>query len=718
MKDRAPLVFEIGCEEIPAGLLAKAAAELKAILEKHLEANRLLVTPVLTYAAPRRLAAISHAVLLVQTDEKKEVLGPPKSVAFDNVGQPTRAAESFSEKQGVPISSLYTTMTPRGEYLAARLIIRGKTARELLSEILPRAICEISFPRSMYWTGKKNARFIRPIRWLVAVLDGKVIPFEFEGVASGDVSHGHRFLARSKSIKITTPKDYLSRLHANFVIADAAERRKKIEREIRSVAAKGKWRVHEDVGLLETVTYLNEYPTVVRGDFDARYLELPWEIIITVMRDHQKYFAVENRQNEIEPHFLAVINLDKDRAGLVRRGHEKVLRARLADAEFFWQSDQKRRLADYAEMLSHITFESRLGSYRDKTERMREIARKIARNWFDSGIHGADIGAADRAAQLAKCDLATEMVREFTELQGIMGGLYSRAQGEDEEVAWAVYDHYKPVGTEDSVPRNLTGCAVSIADKLDSLVACFAVGVVPTGSSDPFGLRRAASGIIQILLEKNLSMSLSAAISSAAQTLGSHSPKIKVPVEIESKVLEFIGERAKYLFREKCGFAYDEVNAAMAANADDLVDVRNRILALRAIRHTENFEPLAIAFRRIRKILEKAGPDGGHTPAVDDALLRADAERLLHREARALAERAGKHKRAGQYKEALEAISELRPAVDRFFDDVLVMDQDAAVRKNRLALLAGLLKEFSTIADFSEMAAEEKRDESSKSLVR
>lgn len=714
MKDRASLVFEIGCEEIPAGLLAKAATDLKAILEKHLEASRLLIAPVLTYAAPRRLAAISNAVLLAQMDVKKEVLGPPKSVAFDNVGQPTRAAESFSEKQGVPISSLYTTMTPRGECLAARLIIRGKTARELLSEILPRAIREITFPRFMYWTGKKGARFIRPIRWLVAVLDGKVIPFEFESVPSGDISHGHRFLARTKNVKIAAPNDYVSRLRSNFVLADAAERRKKIEREIRNIAAKGKWRVHEDAGLLDTVTYLNEYPTVIRGDFDARYLDLPWEIIVTVMRDHQKYFAVENRQKEIEPHFLAVINLNKDRAGLVRRGHEKVLRARLADAEFFWQSDQKRRLADYTEMLAHITFESRLGSYRDKTERMREIARKIARNWFDSGIHGADIGATDRAAQLAKCDLATEMVREFTELQGVMGGLYARAQGEDEEVAWAVYDHYKPVGTEDSVPRNLTGCAVSIADKLDSLVACFAAGVVPTGSSDAFGLRRAASGIIQILLEKNLPMSLSAAISSAAQTLRAHPPELKVAVEIESKVLEFIGERAKYLFREKYGFAYDEVNAAMAASADDLVDVRRRILALRAIRHTENFESLAIAFRRIRKIIEKAGPDGGHSASVDDTLLRADAERVLHREARALAERAGKHKRVGQYKEALEAISELRPTVDRFFDDVLVMDQDAAVRRNRLALLAVLLKEFSTIADFSEIATEEKRDEFSK----
>ncbi|MFZ0923264.1 MAG: glycine--tRNA ligase subunit beta [Candidatus Acidiferrales bacterium] len=707
MKDRAPFLFEIGCEEIPAGLLPKAAAELKQILEKNLEVSKLLAAPISVHGAPRRLVAMSSAILLRQADEKKEVLGPPKAVAFDNVGQPTRAAESFSEKQGVPISNLYTTMTPRGEYLAARLIVRGRTASEILAEGLPRAMRELSFPRAMYWTGKKGARFIRPVRWIVALFDGKVIPFEFEGVASGNATEGHRFLGHSR-IKVSGPKDYISKLRRNFVLVDAAERRKKIEREIRGIAAKGKWRVHEDAALLELVTYLNEYPTVIRGDFDARYLELPSEVIVTVMRDHQKYFAVENRGGEIEPHFLAVINLDKDRAGLVRRGHEKVLRARLADAQFFWQSDQQRRLADYAEKLAHITFESRLGSYRDKTERMRDVARKIARNWFDSGVHGADVGAADRAAQLAKCDLATEMVREFTELQGIMGGLYARAQGEDEEVAWGVYDHYKPAGMEDAIPRNLTGCAVSIGDKFDSLVACFAVGIIPSGSSDPFALRRAAAGIVHILLERNLPMSLSASISAAAQGLVSHPPKIEVAAEVEKRVLDFVAERAKYLLREKYGFAYDEVNAAMAAGADDLVDVRSRIVALKAIRHSRNFEPLAIAFRRIRKILEKAGSDGGRTGSVKSELLRVEAEQVLHREAQELAQRAGKHKRAGEYKEALEAISELRPTVDRFFDDVLVMDKDEAVRRNRLALLAGLLKEFSTIADFAEMAAEEK----------
>ena len=707
MKTRGEFLFEVGCEEIPAGLLPRAATNLQQLLEKHFSAAGILIGPLRAYAAPRRITIASDAVLLQQADEVKEILGPPKSVAFDNVGQPTRAAESFSEKQGIPIAQLYVTTTPRGEYLAAKQVIRGRASHEILSEVLPRALNELPFPRAMYWTGTKGAKFIRPVRWIVAILDGKVISLSYAGVASGRTTEGHRFLGKPR-IQVAGPKDYVQRLRRNFVLADPAERRKKIEREIHALASKNRWKVHPDAQLSELVTYLNEYPSVIAGDFDPAYRELPSEILITVMRDHQKYFAVESRSGELEPHFLAVINLDRDRAGLVRAGHERVLRARLADAKFFWESDQKRRLADYSSKLAHITFESRLGSYLDKTHRIRDLSRWVAGHWFDSGIHGADVPATDRAAELAKCDLATEMVREFTELQGIVGGLYARAQGEDEEVAWAIYDHYKPAGAEDLIPRNLSGCAVSIADKLDSLVACFAVGITPSGSSDPFGLRRAAAGIVQILLELKLPMSISAAISAASKGLAAHKPKISVAPEAEKKVLDFILDRAKYLLREKQLFAYDEVNAAMAAGADDLVDVRNRIIALKAIRNSENFAPLAIAFKRIRKILEKAGPAGQKLDGAKEALFQEDAERQLYREAQVLGERAATFKRAGKYKEALEAISDLRPAVDRFFEDVLVMAEDPALRKNRLALLGGLLKEFSTIADFAEMVAEEK----------
>jgi glycyl-tRNA synthetase beta chain len=707
MKGSGEFLFEVGCEEIPARLIPKACGELKQILEKYFSAAGLIVDPLEAFGAPRRLTVISKAVLLRQADQEKEYLGPPKSVAFDNVGAPTRAAVSFAEKQGIPLARLQVVQTPRGEYLAAKQIIRGREAREILAEILPQALRELSFPRSMYWTGKAGARFVRPVRWVVALIGGKVVPVEFGGVRANNTSRGHRFLSRAP-IRLRGPQDYFAKLRRNFVLADPVARRRKITQEIRALTAKKKWRVHADESLSELVTHLNEYPTVIAGDFAPEFLELPSEILITVMRDHQKYFAVENADGELQPHFLAVINLDRDRAGLVRAGHERVLRARLADARFFWEMDQKIRLGDYLGKLAHITYESRLGSYRDKAERIQQLARWVAGSWFDAGVHGADVGAATRAAELAKCDLATEMVREFTELQGIVGGLYARAQGEEEDVAAAIYDHYKPAGADDAIPRNKTGCAVSIADKLDSLVACFAVGIVPTGSSDPFGLRRAASGIVQIILELEIAFSLSAAISAAAKGLAEHKPKIVVSGEEEGRVLEFILDRAKYWLREKQGFAYDEVNAAMAAGADDLVDVRKRLMALRAIRHTRNFEPLAIAFKRIHNILEKAGKDGGAAKAASPELFKEAAERNLYHAAETARAQVAEHKRAGRYREALEAIAELRPTVDKFFDEVLVMAEDEATRRNRLGLLAMLRKEFSTIADFSLMVPETK----------
>jgi len=427
------------------------------------------------------------------------------------------------------------------------------------------------------------------------------------------------------------------------------------------------------------------------------------------MRDHQKYFAVEKRNGELVPHFLAVINLDKDPKGLIRAGHERVLRARFADAQFFWQSDQKCRLADYLPKLERVTYESRLGSYRDKVERVRAIARWFAEQWFNSGILQAHVSEADRAAELAKCDLATEMVREFTELQGIVGGLYARAQGEPDEVADAIYDHYRPVGLDDPIPRNLTGCAVALADKLDSVVGCFAVGVVPTGSSDPYALRRAALGIVKIILEKKLPVSLSLAVGAATKILLTHKPKRGVTPEQENQILEFILDRARFVFREREGFAYDEVNAVFRSGADDLVDAQKRLVALKAIRKSKNFEPLSVSFKRIRKILEKANIPATNGYHVQPDLFENDAERELHAAARATASKVQVDKRAGKYQDALEAIAGLRKSVDRFFEDVMVMAENEAVRKNRLALLADLLREFTTIADFSEIGTEDRR---------
>jgi glycyl-tRNA synthetase beta chain len=708
-------LFEIGCEEIPAGMIHRACQELKVILEKYFVGSGLLnekLAPahVEAFGAPRRLVAIARGVRLRQEDATRDITGPPKSVAYDHVGAPTRAAISFAEKQGIAVSKLAIVVTSRGEYVAATQTIKGRTAREILRGVLPQAIQEIHWPRSMYWTGANGPRFIRPIRWIVALLDGQLIHFSFADVSAGNRTDGHRFLGK-RNLAVTSSEDYEAKLEKNSVLCRPDVRRKKIETEIRSLAARAGLRAHEDAGLLELVTYLNEYPTAVLGDFDPAFLELPQEILITVMRDHQKYFALEKRNGELAPHFLAVINLPRDPKGIVRAGHERVLRARFADAQFFWEADQKCKLEDYLPKLAAVTYESRLGNYHDKVERMRVLARWLANQWFSGGVAEASVAGADRAAELAKCDLVTEMVREFTELQGIVGGLYARAQGEPEGVAWAVYDHYKPLGLDDPVPRNLMGCAVALADKLDSLVACFSVGAAPTGSSDPFALRRAALGVVKIILERNLPLSLSAAISTAARSLKDVPPNMQISDAVQEQVLDFVLERARHILRERRGFAYDEINAAFAAGRDDVVDAAERVAALKAIRNTKNFAPLAASFKRIRNILEKSAlaEDKGQS-AVNPDVLKETAEQQLYRAAKEIGEEASRRKKARNYCEALEKISELRPAVDLFFDKVLVMVEDTEVRRNRLALLAGLLKEFSTIADFSELGAEETKE--------
>jgi glycyl-tRNA synthetase beta chain len=709
MKATTDFVFEIGCEEIPAGMLPGAARELKGILEKYLTTHNLIENvSVETFAAPRRLAATCASVRLKQPDETKEVMGPPKSVSFDNVGRPTRAAESFAQKVGLPVAKLALVSTPKGEYLAATQVIPGRWAKDILEEILPRAVKEIPWPRSMYWTGATGLHFIRPIRWVVALLGGKPLRLTLGDAVAGKFSAGHRFLGKAK-IPVSGAKDYAQKLRANFVLVRADERRKKIETELRHLAAGKGLRVHEDAHLMDLVTYLNEFPTAILGEFDVSYLDLPEEILITVMRDHQKYFALERKNGSLAPHFLAVINLGKDRAGLIRAGHERVLRARFADARFFWESDQKCRLADYLPKLAAVTYQAKLGSYGDKVERVRTLARWIAEQWFASGILQASVASADRAAELAKCDLVTDMVREFTELQGIVGGLYAKAQGEPEDVAWAVYDHYRPASLDDSIPRNFSGQAVSLADKLDSLVGCFSVGLIPSGSSDPFALRRAAMGIVRILIETKLPLSLSLAIARSIRTLSSFSQKITVGPHAEKQVMDFILERARFVLKERGGVAHDEINAAFAAGADDLVNAVQRMEAIKAIRKTKNFEPLAVSFKRIRKILEKAGPETGwKLSAVRADFFEEEAERELHSQAASVARLAEQHKREGRYKEALQDIAGLRPAVDRFFDDVMVMAEEEHIRKNRLTLLSDLLAQFSTIADFSEIVAGEK----------
>ena len=703
---RVEMLFEVGCEEIPAGMLPRAEAEIKAGLEKQLTAENLMEgVSVESFSTPRRLTLWGQGLPLRQTDVVNEVTGPPKSVAYDAVGAPTRAAVSFAEKQGIALHEIYFLQTAKGEYLAAKNIKRGRATEHILADILPRILHDLYWPKTMTWTGLSGARFIRPIRWIVALLDGKPLKFSYGGIAAAEVTRGHRFIG-SSNIRVRSFTDYEKQLRANGVVLRPAERLNKIQRELDAHTKKGSYRVHADAELLKLVTYLNEFPSVIQGEFDPAFLNLPDEILVTVMRGHQKYFAVEKRNGELASQFLAIINLAKDAKGLVRAGHERVLKARFADAQFFWESDQRCRLADYLPKLERVTYESRLGSYRDKVERTRSLSRWLTEQWFNLGMVQAHVAEADRAAELSKCDLATEMVREFPELQGIVGGLYSKAQGEPDEVSDAVYDHYRPVGLDDPVPRNLIGCAVALSDKFDSIVGCFAVGVLPTGSSDPFALRRAALGIVKIILEKKLAVSLSLTIAAAAKALHSNPPKRAVTAEQEKQILDFLIDRARFVFREKEGFSYDEVNAVFRAGSDDLVDARRRLDALRVIRKSKNFEPLTVSFKRIRKILEKAALPNGETQRVSSELFDNDAERVLHTAMLTAAPRVKEQKRLGQFKEALEIIAGLRPDVDKFFEQVMVMAEDENIRRNRLALLSELLREFTTIADFSEIGGE------------
>jgi glycyl-tRNA synthetase beta chain len=703
---KAEFLLEIGTEEIPAWMIPGARASLRELLEKELAARGLLVgKPVETSATPRRLVAWCEALSAAEPDRIEEVTGPPRAVAFAPDGKPTRAAESFAQKQGVKVGELITVDTPKGSYVAAVRREKGKPAREVLAKALPGLITRIAFPRTMYWTSARALHFIRPIRWIVALLCGEVVKFELEGVRSGRMTRGHRILAE-KNIAVRGVRDYRQRLSKARVALDPEERRRRIREAARRALQPQRLRWREDAGLLETLVYSVEHPAVVGGEFAREFLSLPEEVLVTVMQHQQKYFSVEDAKGQLAPRFLAVIDLDGDAAGEIRRGHETVLAARFRDAQFFWQADQKCPLAERLPLLARVALHEKLGSYAQKASRLAGLAGELASRCSSADGRRADIQTLRRAAQLAKVDLTTEMVREFPELQGIVGGLYARAQGEPEVVARAIYEHYRPVGPEDRIPETLEGSILALADKLDAIVACLAAGLLPSGSSDPFALRRAAGGIVRIIIERGLRASVSGAVAQAILVLAGQGLAGRDDAKLRTDVLTFVEERARYLFRDVRGHPYDEVNAVFAAGWDDLVDAGARLAALRRLRPTPDFEPLAAAFKRIRNILEQAGDPLGRehaARAIDSNYIEAGPERELLDRFHALRARVEGHRAKHQYEDALRLVAALRPHVDRFFDKVLVMAPDTALRQNRLTLLAHLLREFSTVADFSEI---------------
>ena len=710
-------LLEIGCEEIPARMIDAGAAELRDRIVNLLGRERLQAAGEVTVLdTPRRLAVMAAGVPKAQAEVTEQVNGPSVSVAFKD-GQPTPAAQAFAKKVGLPVSQLQRVTTPKGEYLSAQVTRQGRTAAEILAEALPKEISSIYWPKNMYWR-QPNELFVRPVRWVVAMLDEQVVPLDFDGVKAGNQSRGHRILADSEVTIPSAGSSYVEALLRAKVLGRQAREqqiRKQLDAATRTVAG-ARWR--EDKELLDTVINLTEFPSAILGQFDREFLALPEEVLVTVMRDHQKYLAVQDAGGKLAPYFLAVLNTDGDPDGIIRHGHERVLRARFNDARFFWQTDQKHSLRDRVQMLKHVTFQKDLGSYYDKQSRVQRLASWISEILRQNGV-AIRPGVVHKAACLAKTDLTTELVKEFTELQGIVGGLYARVQQLDEglpeatrfAIADAIYDHYKPESMDDSVPRSVEGAVVSIADKADSIAGMFALGLVPSGSKDPFALRRQANGIVKTVAEHRLPLSLRQLFSDTRVTYAKSEAEKKFSAKLDfpSAIREFFRERLDFYLREVRGFAYDVVNAVLAADADNVVDAVARAEAVAKVRPSVDFESISVAFKRIKNILRQAR-EANKKPAsqLDSSVLKEEAEKKLAVLIPQTAEKVEKLRESRNYEAALVEISRLRPAVDTFFDKVMVMVDDEQVRANRLALLATLLEEFSTIADFSEIVTEGK----------
>src|ERR1700733_13937458 len=709
-------LLEIGCEEIPARMIDAASLELRERVGAMLSRERLAPGTISCFDTPRRLAVIAAGILAAQPDITEEVTGPSATVA-DKDGQPTPAAHAFAKKAGVDVSQLQKITTAKGEYLAAKVTRKGRSTAEILAETLPKELSSIYWPKSMYWR-KTHERFVRPVRWLVAMLDGETIPLEFDGIWAGKVSRGHRMLSHGE---VTIPRAgaaYVDALRAVKVLG-RAEREQQIRKALDAATRRipgARWR--ENNSLLETFVNLTEFPSAILGEFDPQFLALPEEVLVTVMRDHQKYFALEDADHKLLPHFLAVLNTDGDRDGLIRHGNERVLRARFSDAKFFWETDQKRSLLERLELLRHVTFQKDLGTYYEKTRRVQRLCSWLSEIIKQSGM-AVRAGVIHKAACLAKTDLTTELVKEFTELQGIVGGLYARAQELDSSlpeatrfaIADTIYDQYRPESTEDDVPRSMEGAVLSVGDKADTIAGMFALGLAPSGSKDPFALRRQANAIVKVIAEKKLPLLLSDLMrdARAGYKRSEGEKKFVDDTKFQESLTTFFGERLEFYLKDARGYAYDVVKAVLAADSDDVVDAVARAEAVKKVMHMPEFRAIGAACKRMRNILRQAEEKGIAPAAAFESLPdSAHEEKSLAAYIEVNGNRVDALRKKKEYGDALTLLSTARGHVDAFFDKVMVMVDDKRVRANRLALLRSLLKEFSTIADFSEIVTEGK----------
>lgn len=685
-------LLEIGTEEIPAKFMPGALAQLKELAEKACSHNRLDYTEIKTWGTPRRLALYITKLAPGQREETLEVKGPAKKAAFDPAGNPTKALEGFARSQGVKVEELVVREFGNGEYLFALKRETGRPTKEVLPEIILQMITGLNFPKPMRWA-YSELRFARPIRWLVALYGEETVPFAIENISAGRTTYGHRFLSTGQ-LELAAAGEYRTKLEKEgYVLVDQDERRELIWRQIQELAAAEGGKVEPDEDLLEEVTHLLEYPTALCGGFSQDYLELPKEVLITPMREHQRYFPVLDDRGRLLNKFITVRNGGTNGLEIVREGNEKVLRARLADARFFYREDLKIPLAQYVDRLKKIVFQESLGTIYEKVMRIGRLVEYLADK---TGQDKKTTNTALQTAYLSKADLVTNMVYEFPELQGIMGSNYAAQTGETPEVATAIFEHYLPRFAGDVLPESMAGTLVSIADKIDTIVGCFAAGIQPTGSQDPYALRRQALGISHMILSRELPLSLFELV---AQAYGGYADKeLKLSqADVQREVGEFFKLRLRNIFMDR-GIGYDVVDAVLAAGFDRPVDTWHRTAALDKARVDESFGALLTAFTRVTNLAKKA--EGGQ---VDQALFTEKVEGELYQAFTSLKQEAAQDREKGNYLTWFQKATKLREPIDNFFNGVMVMAPEEDIRNNRLALLKEISEFFTQVADLSKI---------------
>lgn len=684
-----PLLLEIGTEEIPARFLPGAIQSLKESSITILKENFIEFSEIKTYATPRRLSLIAQGLPEIQEGRVREVFGPPKKVAFDSTGIPTEAALKFAKSQGVAVESLITKKKDKGEYVVAVIEEQRMAVRDILPELLKRIVLSLRFPKAMKW-GDKNIWFVRPIHWLLALFGKDTINFEIESIKSSNMTRGHRFLSPAL-FQVKDIATYINLLKNNFVILDQEERKKIILEGIRRLSTTVDGRPVEDEELIETVTYLVEYPVPVLCNFQRDYLELPKELLITVMKDHQKYFAIEDDENKLINFFIIISNTKEENAETVTIGAERVIKARFEDARFYLEEDRKRLLFDRIEDLKKVTFHDKLGSLYNKTKRVASIAEFLANKIIPS-----EKDRLSSAAWLSKTDLITGVVREFPELQGIMGKYYAINDGEDTEIAEALAEQYLPPHSGGTLPKTESGALLSIADKIDNLSAFFAIGLTPTGSEDPFALRRQSLGIISILLDKSYSITLTEIIDNALENFSN----INNVKDIRATLLQFFEQRFEPVFSDQ-GYSIDLIQSILPLSLDmQLKDIKERLDTLQKFKKDKEYNNFLLAIKRVHNIIPEA-----ELPELKTALLIEEPEKMLKENLDSVRYVLTGLLKDKKYSDVINLFASLTGPINHFFDHVLVMDKQEEIKQNRLALLKELGKTVSSFAEFSKLSA-------------